>query len=51
LTFHWINYFIDRVCPVWRSKNNGANILQHLVILLVETINPQFLVYYRIKST
>jgi hypothetical protein len=29
--------------PVWRSKNNDASILQHLEILLVETIKSTIL--------
>jgi hypothetical protein len=43
LTFPWINYFINHVYPVRRSKNNDANILQHLEILLVETIKSTIL--------
>jgi hypothetical protein len=43
LTFHWINYFIDRVHLVRRSKNNDTSILQHLEILLVEMIKSTIL--------
>jgi hypothetical protein len=37
------NYFINRVCLVRLLKNNDASILQHLDILLVETIKSTIL--------